>query len=339
MADGQPVREISAAALADAVAFGHAVTEPAEPVIIRGLCTGWPAYRAAAESWAVLTRYLLRFDVGSTAEAFVGDTAIAGRYHYGEGLEGFNFKREMLTLSQALDRIDAACADRAASTVYMGSLPASVFVPGFAEENRLALIDRSIEPRLWIGNVSHVACHFDTYDNLACAISGPRRFTLYPPEAIGDLYVGPLDHTMAGQPVSLAAGNTADDPRYPRFAAARNRALIADLAPGDALYLPKLWWHQVQATAPRNLMVNFWWDGFAAGPDAPFTAMMLAMITIAERPEAERAAWRAFFDHYVFRPRGHPLAHLPREKHGILGPLKNNYGSVRAMIMQLLRGR
>jgi hypothetical protein len=67
--------------------------------------------------------------------------------------------------------------------------------------------------------------------------------------------------------------------------------------------------------------------------------MLLAMIALAERPPAERAAWRAWFDHYVFRPDGHPLAHLPAERHGLLGPLKPaNYGRIRALVMRLLRG-
>ena len=67
--------------------------------------------------------------------------------------------------------------------------------------------------------------------------------------------------------------------------------------------------------------------------------MMLAMIAIAERPPEERAAWRAFFNHYVFRPGGHPLAHLPESQHGILGRLQpRNYGRIRAFVMQMLRG-
>jgi hypothetical protein len=66
--------------------------------------------------------------------------------------------------------------------------------------------------------------------------------------------------------------------------------------------------------------------------------MLLSMITIAERPLAERRAWKALFDHYVFREQGHPLAHLPEAQHGMLGPLKQNYGRIRARVMQLLRG-
>jgi hypothetical protein len=61
------------------------------------------------------------------------------------------------------------------------------------------------------------------------------------------------------------------------------------------------------------------------------------MITIAERPPAERQAWKAFFDHYVFRSNGHPLAHLPASQHGVLGPLRDNYQKIRARVLQLLR--
>ena len=193
--------------------------------------------------------------------------------------------------------------------------------------------------KMLIGNASQVSCHFDTFENVACVVAGRRRFTLYPPDCIGDLYVGPIDNTMAGQPVGLAVGSAPGDPRYPRFERVRDRALSVELEPGDALYLPKLWWHHVEATEPVNMLVNYWWDAFSAGPDAPYLTMLLSMIAIAERPLPERAAWRAFFDHYVFRPEGHPLAHLPDSKHGILGPLRpSNYGRIRAFVMQALRG-
>ncbi len=140
--------------------------------------------------------------------------------------------------------------------------------------------------------------------------------------------------------MSLAASSpVANDPRYPLFQQIENQALVAELLPGDALYLPKLWWHRVESTAPLNGLVNYWWDAFSAGPDSPYTTLLLSMIAIAERPAEERRAWKALFDHYVFRSNGHPLAHLPPEQHGLLGPLKpDNYGRIRARVMQLLRG-
>jgi hypothetical protein len=332
-----PIDERDAQEVDSAEALGR-LAQACRPIVVRGLCGQWPAVGAGTGGAAAALAYVSRFDGGLSAEYFVGDADLCGRYHYGEGPGGFNFARQNGPTSVALARIGAN-AEGAGETCYLGSLPADVYFPGFAQENDCALMAPHVRPRLWLGNASTVACHYDTYDNLACVVAGRRRFTLYPPDAIGDLYVGPIDHTLSGQPISLAAGAAEGDARFPRFAAARARALHVELAPGDALYLPKLWWHQVEAIDPVNILVNYWWDGFAAGPDAPQSAMLLAMIAIAERPAAERAAWRAWFDHYVFRPDGHPLAHMPEERHGVLGPLgKGNYGRIRALVMRMLRG-
>ena len=314
------------------------LAETCRPIAIRGVCSDWPAVLAGSQGEDAVLSYVERFDTGSSAEYFAGAPSLSGRYHYGDGPGGFNFARETISVRQAIARIAANARDQG-GTGYLGSLPTDRHFPGFAEDNPCILLPRDVQPRMWLGNASTVACHYDTYDNLACVVAGRRRFTLYPPDAIGDLYVGPIDHTLSGQPISLAAG-AVDDGQYPRFAAARGRAVVVDLAPGDALYLPKLWWHQVEALDPVNILVNYWWDGFSAGPDAPHTAMLLAMIAIAERPAAEREAWRVYFNHYVFRPDGHPLAHMPDAQHGVLGPLdQGNYGRIRALVMRLLRGQ
>lgn len=333
------ISQIEGAALVDAEDFRKRVVEGSRPVVIRGLCADWPILEAARQSSAALGAYLEQFATDRPGEVFVGDPDISGRYFYGETLADFNFERREMSLRVGLKHILACAQCPARGTAYMGSLPANSYAPGFEAENRLSFLSPEIGPRLWVGNASYVGCHYDTFENLACVVAGRRRFTLFPPDAVSDLYVGPIDRTLSGPPVSLAAAAPLGDPRYPRFKRAHERAIVVDLLPGDALFLPKLWWHQVEATETLNILVNYWWDAFSYGVDAPMTAMMLAMIAIAERPEEERAAWRAFFDHYVFRENGHPLAHLPPEEHGILGPMrKGNYGRIRAMIMQQLRG-
>ena len=331
------VKELAASGLTSSDSFRAEVVNQCEPVALRGLCADWPAVKAAKLSWHELTSYLLRLDSGAVSQAFLGPASIAGHYFYSEDLSGFNFDRADLSLAEAMGRMEAAASDPEQSSVYLGSIAADDHVPGFADQNQLAIAPSTIRPRLWIGNASFVSAHYDTFDNIACVVAGRRRFTLYSPEAIGDLYVGPIDFTMAGPPVALAAGSTPGDPRYPRFEKIRDCTLTVELEPGDALYLPKLWWHQVEATEPLNLLVNYWWDATSSGGDDPYATMMLAMTAIAERPVAERSAWQAFFDHYVFRPNGHPLAHLPPGKHGILEGSKQNSGKIRALVMHNLR--
>lgn len=333
MSHAAPVEETTSI---DSASFADR-QQACRPFVLRGLCADWPAVQAAGKGWPIFAQWLKDRASDATGEAFHGSPEIAGRYYYDDALSGFNFERETLALCALIDRVSARAASGSGDSWYMGSLPADTFLPGFAADHPMPVIDMSVAPRIWVGNASDVACHYDMFDNLACVVAGRRRFTLYPPECIHDLYVGPVDFTMAGQPVAMAAAAPPGDPRYPRFAKAAAKAHSITLHPGDALYLPKTWWHQVEALDPSNMLVNYWWDAHAAGPDSPYAAMMLAMITIADRPPAERAAWDAMFDHYVFRSAGHPLAHLPEEKHGLLGPVKQNYGRIRALVMQMLR--
>ena len=333
------MHEIDAHELANPERFQELVVDLCAPVVMRGLVQAWPAVHSGTRSPKDLQHYLGRFDNGGQTEAFFGDPGLAGRYYYNEDLAGFNFERRPMRFADAVELIVDTHGRSDSPTVYVGSVPVNEYLPGFTTQNVLPVLGPHIAPRIWLGHVATVSAHFDAFDNVACVIAGTRRFTLYPPAAISGLYVGPIDNTLAGQPVSLAASSPPDDQKFPRFREIRDQALRAELAAGDAIYIPKLWWHQIESTASFNGLVNYWWDAFAAGPDAPYTSLLLSMVTIAERPLEERLAWRAFFDHYVFRTQGHPLAHLPPDRHGLLGPLKpDNYGRIRALAMHRLRG-
>jgi hypothetical protein len=331
------VHEIAARELSRPADFSEFL-ERARPVVIRGLVADWPIVEAARGSPRLLKDYLALFDTGANVEVYSGAPEIQGKYYYKPGLQGFNFERRTMKLTEALEHMLKALERPGAPSMYVGAAPTSDCLPGFAAGNPMPLV-AGAGPRIWLGTAANISSHYDTFDNLACVIAGRRRFTLYAPELVGRLYVGPLENTMAGPPVSLAASAPENSRgNFPLFEEIRDQALTAELEPGDALYLPKLWWHQVESTAAFNGLVNYWWDAFSSGPDAPYTSLLLAMITIAERPPAERQAWQAFFDHYVFRSNGHPLAHLPPEQHGLLGPLKpDNYSKIRARIMRLLR--
>jgi hypothetical protein len=331
-------RTIDASNLEGPEQFLAEVVAPCRPVLLRGLVQAWPIVAAGRISPSAVRDHLKPLDAGGEIEAFFGAPAIAGKYFYTDDLKGFNFERRRMKFGDALESIVSSVGVRGSPSTYVGSVPTSDFLPRFAALNPMPLLSPGIGPRVWIGHAANVSSHYDTVDNLACVAVGTRRFTLFAPQSIDKLYVGPIDNTMAGQPVSLAASSAPDKDRFPLFEQIKDQSLVANLEAGDALYLPKLWWHQVESTAPFNVLVNYWWDAFRLGPDAPYTSLLLAMIAIAERPPAERQAWKAFFDHYVFRSHGHPLAHLPPEQHGLLGSLKENYGKIRARVMHLLRG-
>src|SRR5206468_367295 len=88
-----------------------------------------------------------------------------------------------------------------------------------------------------------------------------RRFTLFPPEQLQNLYVGPLDFNPAGQAISLVDHAAPDLERFPRYAEALQHAQVAELEAGDAIFIPSMWWHAVEALAPFNALVKLDEDG------------------------------------------------------------------------------
>ena len=123
----------------------------------------------------------------------------------------------------------------------------------------MAGLDPAIQPRLWIGNRVTTPAHFDEFHNVACVVCGSRRFTLFPPAQVRNLYIGPLDFAPTGAAISMARLDRPDDPRFPLLRMALAEAQVAELQPGDAIYIPPLWWHHVASLGRLNALVNYWW--------------------------------------------------------------------------------
>ena len=124
--------------------------------------------------------------------------------------------------------------------------------------------------------------------------------------------------------MSLVRLHAPDYARYPRFREALSAALRAELAPGDAIYIPPLWWHHVESLGEFNVLVNYWWQGRTGEPrgnESAFDCLLHAIVNIRQLPQGTRQAWRALFDHYVFGPQEGLSAHIPIERRGLLGDL------------------
>jgi hypothetical protein len=300
--------------------FQAEIAPLAKPAVLKGLVRAWPSVREALASPDALWRYMKRFDCGRPVEVSVGAPSIDGRFFYREDLQGLNFEHRQAPLSAAIADLLASSGNETAPSIYVQASALPDCLPGFATENHLALWDRNVVPRIWIGNRVQVAAHYDLSENIACVVCGRRRFTLFPPEQVSNLYVGPFDFTLAGTPVSMVSLDEPDLARHPRFSEAMAAAETAELEPGDALYIPYLWWHGVRSLAPFNVLVNYWWNDAPAAA-SPHDALMLASLALQGLSGPQRAAWRAFFDHYIFRTHGDPLSHIPSQHHGTMGDL------------------
>jgi hypothetical protein len=300
--------------------------EAGEPAILRGLARDWPLVSRGLESAAAAVAYLKQFCNEKPATVYVGDPAIKGRFFYNPEFTGFNFNRERIPLAHCLDRVLAHAADTQAPAFYAGSTDVDIFLPGLRAENDLSLDHPVFENNrpvvsIWIGNRTVATAHYDQSHNLACCMVGRRRFSLFPPAQIHNLYPGPLDPTPGGQVVSIVDFSAPDFERFPRFREALAAGQSAELDPGDVLFYPALWWHHVEALDAFNAMINYWWHPSPEFLDSPHHTLLHALLSLRDRPEAEKRAWREFFDYYVFGPADEAGKHLPEQARGNLGPM------------------
>lgn len=307
-----------------------------QPAVLRGVASDWPAVRAARESDEALVDYLKRFSMGRRVAAIVGEPEIDGRFFYSDDLRGFNFQRGQSPLEPFLDRLlrDRDHCSPMAMAVQSEIIPD--VLAGFETENRLDLVRPDVEPRAWIGNRIRVSPHFDHNENIGVVVAGRRRFTLFPPEQMSNMYVGPLELTPAGTPVSMVDPLNPDLDRFPRFAEAMETALVATLGPGDAIYIPYHWFHGVESLGALNFLVNYWWSDARTDLGRPYDVLLHAFFALKHLPPDQRAVWRDLFDHYVFEMNGDPAEHIPEHARGILGePTPELLAKMRATLKQV----
>lgn len=300
--------------------FEREVVAAGEPRVMRGFAARWPVAQAAARSDAALAEYLRECHNGSPVPLMTGPPDIDGRLFYTHDLQRLNFQSRELGFADAIDAILTSAAQDRPPTIYIGSASTAKHWPGLAEANPNPLL-AGVVPNLWIGNRAVVGPHNDFPDNIACVIAGRRRFRVFPPDQFANLYIGPLELNPAGRPVSFVSVTEPDFERYPRYSRALAASREAELESGDAIYLPSQWWHSVESLAPFNVLLNYWWSAPGVNPRLVDSALAHALMAMAPLCDRQRAAWKAVFDHLVFRVDGDPVAHIPPEVRGMLGTL------------------
>ncbi|ESQ91332.1 transcription factor [Asticcacaulis sp. AC460] len=279
----------------------------------------WPAVAAGRASDEALVAYLKARDNGQVAGVYVGAPDINGHFFYGADTKSENFRYGPAPIPQALDRLITEKANARPTSVYVQSAELFRHMPQVRAENHLDLLPDTVEPRIWIGNRTVTRAHYDLNHNLACVVTGRRKFLLLPPDQLPNMYPGPFDRTIGGVPVAMVDPEAPDLDRYPRFAFAQASMMEVELEPGDGLYIPYGWWHQVRSLSAFNVLVNYWWDDAPAMAAQPYDALFHSLLALRDMPEGHKALWKSVFNYYVFNDEA--LSHLPPGDRGSLGDL------------------
>ncbi|MDO8343492.1 MAG: cupin-like domain-containing protein, partial [Cellvibrio sp.] len=266
-----------------------------------------------------------------------------GRMFYSADCTKLDYESFKGRIDDTLDGILEGIQQKNDPAYYIASNIIDTHLPGLREDNNL-IIPRDMHPEamtervsIWIGAATTATCHFDALDNIACCVAGKRRFTIFPPDQISNLYPGPLEPTPGGQVISLVDFKNPDFQQFPGFHEALANAQVAELEPGDALYLPSMWWHHVESLAPYNILVNYWWDDAPAFLSSGMNALYMAMLSIRDKSVHERKGWQQLFNHYIFNGAETANRYIPLEAQGFLKPLERiDARKLRALLINKL---
>ena len=202
------------------------------PFLMPGVASRWPL--------ASLTPQTLRERFSSLpVRARVGDYVNTA----------FAPDRAMQDMSM-LEYLDLAAGGAEGLPPYLGNLE-------LRELNRFchwpAYFTKPGPPRFWMGPAGTVTpLHADYDDNIFVQIWGSKRIFLAPPHHDAFLYPVEANALLFGSPFDPEA------PDFDRYPLARQAALLKiTVEPGDLLYVPAGWYHQVRSLS-FSLSSNRW---------------------------------------------------------------------------------
>ena len=225
------IAEVPRLGMLDAAAF-RARAAQGLPFMLTGIVERWPL--------AALTPQTLR-------ERF---SHLPVRARVGDYINtAFAPDRAMQDMSM-LEYLDLVAAGTHDLPPYLGNLE-------LRELNRLChwptYFDKMGPPRFWLGPAGTVTpLHCDYDDNIFAQIWGSKRIFLSPPHHDQFLYPREANAILFGSPFDPEA------PDFEKFPQARQAAMIECIVnPGEMLYVPAGWYHQVRALT-FSLSSNRW---------------------------------------------------------------------------------
>jgi len=276
----QPVPELPAGELST---FKREFYDRSQPVVLKGLARQWKAF----SEWG-LDAFKERFGDSRVVVTVPPATMYSkDSEEHRRAIEAYS--REELRLADYVDHLKAEPNTKK----YLEALPVKETLPKLWEDITLPpYIPQKLlyTSTLWVGpKGTTTSLHYDIPHNTLVQIAGRKKIVLYKPGEASKLY--PISWRARHFPLSSSVNISAPDlTRFPKFDEAQGLTTV--LSPGDGLFLPGCWWHEVH-NLDITVAINFWWrPPFAAWLDPSFLYLgvrgLAAHLYRAQRIKSEK---------------------------------------------------
>ena len=245
-------------------AFFEDYVWPNRPVVIRGFADGW----AQGGRWS--PQYLLE-TVGNRP---VRVTVSEGRYDFDRASDNWIDKEhdQMMDLVEVVGKItEPECSG---TCIYLHQKSVHERFPELIPAIRtpeLVPSSSMITTNLWFGSAGNVSSlHYDQPNNFLVQLHGRKKLFLFSPDEWSNLY--PSDTIRHFSRISLGQPDYSEFPRL-----AHASGMEVELEPGDSLFLPPFWWHEVHSTT-ASISVNMFWRAYTHQQACPAMVSVLPEI-------------------------------------------------------------
>jgi hypothetical protein len=215
-----------------------------KPLVIAEGASTWPA--------AHWTPEVLRAKAGSAKVL----THRSNTPYFGldEKHGGPTLKEEEMTLDTFVSMLSSPPSDNLHYYLQRASIPdrlpallGDLRYPAGVDPKKIYLVN------LWFGPGNNITrLHYDVPHNFLVHFYGRKRITLFAPKDTARLY----PFRTKAYNMSQVNIDKPDLQRFPKLAEAQSYE--AEIGPGDMLYIPPYWWHQVYSLE-LGISANYWW--------------------------------------------------------------------------------
>ena len=196
-----------------------------------------------------------------------------------EGRPVFATDPEMrMTMNDFLDAVEESEATGSRCPFYLGKVALRAELPELDEVLRAAKSGSPVHAVASTcfgklhkdGTYAYFGCdrnvtptHFDGFENMLVCLCGTKRLWLFPPSDARHLYCAGgtrREPSRAAAPPFQTFENLSGEMRAAFPEVKHARPLEVNLGPGDFLYLPATWWHCVEGSRERNMILNWWFE-------------------------------------------------------------------------------